>query len=119
MLRMTSYLNTQTSPNPQVSVITPDVFTESYLNGTLPVFDAMATFSSLEHSGLGRYGDGIHPWADLVTMARAQCVTKPGAMVLVGVPVSPKDTIHFNMNRYRSVFSKMYTTSTVKNTRKH
>ena len=83
----------------EVSSLTPEAFTEAYLEGALPRFDAVVTFSSVEHSGLGRYGDGIHPWGDLVTMARAQCVTRPGAMFLVGVPTSKQDTIQFNMHR--------------------
>ena len=29
-------------------------------------FDAVVSFSSLEHSGLGRYGDAINPWADVL-----------------------------------------------------
>jgi hypothetical protein len=29
------------------------VFREMYANGTLPVFDSVFTFSSVEHSGLG------------------------------------------------------------------
>ena len=34
-------------------------------------FDAVVTFSSVEHSGLGRYFDMINPWGDLLTMAKA------------------------------------------------
>jgi len=29
------------------------VFREMYANGTLPIFDSVFTFSSVEHSGLG------------------------------------------------------------------
>ena len=52
----------------------------------------MVTFSSLEHSGLGRYGDQLNPWGDLITMAKAWCVVKPGGQALVGVSTGP-DTI--------------------------
>ncbi len=41
-----------------------------YVQGTLEKFDIMVSFSSLEHSGLGRYGDELNPWGDLITMAR-------------------------------------------------
>ena len=34
-------------------------------------FDVIVTYSSLEHSGLGRYGDPLNPWADLIASARA------------------------------------------------
>ena len=59
----------------------------------------MITFSSLEHSGLGRYGDQLNPWGDLIAMARAWCVLRPGARALVGVPTA-KDTICFNSNKF-------------------
>lgn len=44
--------------HPKLSVITPKIFQEMYLNKTFHdqnLFDAVVTFSSLEHSGLGRY----------------------------------------------------------------
>ena len=34
-------------------------------------FDAVVTFSSIEHSGLGRYGDSLNPWGDLIASAQA------------------------------------------------
>ncbi len=55
---------------PQVSSYTPDEFAAAYVDGTLGQFDAMISFSSLEHSGLGRYGDPFNPWGDRITMAR-------------------------------------------------
>ena len=74
-------------------------FNAAYLNGTLPAFDGMAAFRALEHIGLGRYGDGLHPWGDLVTMARTHCVLKPGGMVMVGIPTGYQDTLLFNAHR--------------------
>ncbi len=58
------------SKHPKVDVITPWEMAEKYLKGTLPQFDLMVTFSSIEHSGLGRYGDQLNPFGDLITMAR-------------------------------------------------
>ena len=34
-------------------------------------FDAVVSFSSIEHSGLGRYGDALNPWGDLIAAAQA------------------------------------------------
>ena len=42
------------SDHPQITTIIAEDYVKSYLNGTLPDFDAMVSFSSLEHSGLGR-----------------------------------------------------------------
>jgi len=43
-----------TSDHPQVEVLTPAELSELYFKRQRK-FDAMITFSSLEHSGLGRY----------------------------------------------------------------
>ncbi len=48
----------------QMSTHLPRDFFASLLNGSLDRFDAMASYSSLEHSGLGRYGDALNPWGD-------------------------------------------------------
>lgn len=47
-------------------------------------FDFVVSFSSMEHSGLGRYGDGINPWGDLIASAKAWCLTKLGGRMLIG-----------------------------------
>ena len=41
--------------HPQIATISPIDFTKLVLSNKAPIFDAMITFSSLEHSGLGRY----------------------------------------------------------------
>ena len=97
--------------------MTSKVFIAKYLSGSLPKFDAMVTYSSIEHSGLGRsssrcvkghylsfytfyrYEDGLHPWGDLVTMAKAYCVLKENALVLVGIPLGKESTLVFNAHR--------------------
>ena len=45
-----------------------------------------------------RYGDMLNPWGDLIAMARAWCLVKPGGKALVGVPSGP-DMIMFNSDR--------------------
>ncbi len=66
------------SEHPQISTITPGPFAKAYLSGTLPQYDAVVSYSSVEHSGLGRYGDALNPWGDIIAMARMWCVLKPG-----------------------------------------
>lgn len=83
------------SQHPQIETILPKHFALKFLNGTLGQFDVMVTFSSLEHSGLGRYGDGLNPYGDLITMARVWCALKDGGMALIGVPTGP-DALYFN-----------------------
>jgi hypothetical protein len=78
--------------HPLVEPLTPEEFSTKFLEGTLPRFDSVVTFSSLEHSGLGRYGDQLNPWGDLITMAKIWCALKPGGLGLIGVPTGP-DTL--------------------------
>jgi hypothetical protein len=40
----------------------------------------------------------LNPWGDLIGMARAWCLVKPGGRALVGVPSGP-DIVVFNSHR--------------------
>ena len=42
------------STHPKISTISPIEFSNLVLSNKAPMFDAMVTFSSIEHSGLGR-----------------------------------------------------------------
>lgn len=87
------------SDYPNHEFVTPKIFRERYMKGELPEFDLIVTYSSVEHSGLGRYGDALNPWGDILTVARAWCVAKPNAKLIIGVPVGGKDVIQFNAHR--------------------
>ena len=60
-----------TSTDPRITTTTPDRFRRDFLEGKMAKFDAVLSFSSLEHSGLGRYGDPLDPFGDLIEMAKA------------------------------------------------
>ena len=68
----------QKCEHPKINLVTPEALRKSILEGKMPQFDAMVTFSSIEHSGLGRYGDPLNPWGDLIAMAQSWCLLKPG-----------------------------------------
>jgi hypothetical protein len=92
------------SSHARVSTVTPAALAELVRKGQAPSFDAIVSFSSLEHSGLGRYGDGVNPYGDLITSAKAWCLANPGADFVVGVPSSgtygfPTATIRYNADR--------------------
>lgn len=61
-------------------------------------FGFVATFSSIEHSGLGRYGDPIDPIGDIREMQKIWCLLKDNGLVFLGLP-SGMDGIHFNAHR--------------------
>jgi hypothetical protein len=86
------------SMHPQVQTLTPGDFRDRYQKGTLAEFDVVVSHSSLEHSGLGRYGDSLNPWGDIIAVARAWCVTKSGGSMYLGLPTG-KDDIIFNAHR--------------------
>ena len=86
------------SQHPQIDIVTPEELRKQFNAGNIPQFDAMVSFSSLEHSGLGRYGDALNPYGDLITMAKTWCLTRPGGRALVGIP-SGMDLINFNANK--------------------
>ena len=50
--------------------------------------DFIFSFSSLEHDGLGRYGDPINPFADLESVGRAWCMLKYGGIFMLGLPMA-------------------------------
>ena len=85
--------------HPQISVIKPSVWAAQAMSKPhAPVFDFCFTFSSIEHDGLGRYGDPINPFADYETVRRIRCQLKEGGILFLGIPCGP-DTIRWNADR--------------------
>ena len=85
------------SRHPNVKTITPEQMRERYSEFS-EWFDVIVTFSSVEHAGLGRYGDRLNPWGDRQAIARAWCATKPGGYLVIGVPYG-RDAIEYNAHR--------------------
>ena len=74
-------------------VYTPD------LEASGETFDAVLSISSIEHDGLGRYGDPLDPWADLDSMHRLLTRhMRPGGLLFLAVPVG-RDRVVFNLHR--------------------
>jgi hypothetical protein len=74
-------------------VLTPD------LTASGETFDAVISISSVEHDGLGRYGDPLNPRADLDSMHTL--LTRhmnPGGLLFLAVPVG-RDRVVFNLHR--------------------
>lgn len=81
----------------QITTYTPDKIRENPLD-FFESFDVIISFSSVEHSGLGRYGDALNPWGDRQAIARAWCMTKPGGYMVLAVPLGD-DAIEYNAHR--------------------
>lgn len=88
------------SEHPKLSTMHPVEVAKKFLEKTLPPVDFIFTYSSLEHDGLGRYGDPINPYADLESIARAHCLLKPNGVLFLGVPVGPDHLEGFDHRIY-------------------
>jgi len=53
------------------------------------LFDVVFSYSSLEHSGLGRYGDQLAPFGDAEAVAQIWCAVRPGGLFLLALPSFP------------------------------
>ena len=72
----------------RVKTITPYRLARQFISGEAMSFDTVFTYSSLEHSGLGQYGDPISPFGDLEATAQVWCMAKPHGHFILAVPVS-------------------------------
>jgi len=86
------------SHHPSIEVITPEEAGRRWSNGSL-LFDAVASFSSLEHAGLGRYGDKMNPWGDIVAVGQAWCITRGDGLLLLAEPMAEQDVVLWNEAR--------------------
>lgn len=61
-------------------------------------YDCIISFSSIEHSGLGRYGDPLNPNGDLETMKAIHKNLKSNGFLFLGIPVGI-DVVAWNAHR--------------------
>ena len=61
-------------------------------------YDAIFSFSSIEHGGLGRYGDPVNPFADVQRMATFRYMLNDDGIFFLGVP-NGEDKIWYNAHR--------------------
>lgn len=91
------------STYPDMTVTTPEKFAAFMLTKKRS-FDFAATFSSLEHSGLGRYGDAMDPFGDMQAAAETWCALRPGGLFFLGLPsvdrIASKDELHWTAHRF-------------------
>ena len=60
--------------------------------------DILASFSSLEHDGLGRYGDPMDPFGDIKRMRKLRRYLKPEGVFFLAVPTGG-DRLFWNAHR--------------------
>lgn len=52
-------------------------------------FDLVTCLSTIEHVGLGRYGDQLDPWGDIKMAANLRRILRPGGVMLISFPIGP------------------------------
>ncbi|KAG2493802.1 hypothetical protein HYH03_008021 [Edaphochlamys debaryana] len=77
----------------------PPVWAQAVADGKEQLVDLAVSYSSWEHDGLGRYGDPVDPFGDLITTSAVACSIKPGGLLLLAVPVAKVDCIAWNAHR--------------------
>jgi hypothetical protein len=83
---------------PNHIAFTPRDFARAYLREPIQ-FDMVASMSSLEHSGLGRYGDALNPRGDIDASEEVYCMLKPGGYFLISMPYVPHSRLVWNAHR--------------------
>lgn len=90
-----SGLDWRDNPDPRVrkgDVLTVEIPRES--------FDAIVSISTIEHIGLGAYGDPSDPYGDVKTMQRCAAWLKPGGWMYLDVPCGEGRQKDGNYRRY-------------------
>ncbi|MBM3201747.1 MAG: DUF268 domain-containing protein [Chlamydiae bacterium] len=85
--------NTLSTDHPSLEVLSVAEFEKNPRR-----FDLLLSISSIEHDGLGRYGDPINPQGDLEFMNKAKNFLKPGGKMILAVPVG-QDALVWNVHR--------------------
>jgi hypothetical protein len=83
---------------PNHRAFTPIEFGISFLDRPIQ-FDFVASISSLEHSGLGRYGDALNPRGDIDAAEEVYCMLKPGGLFFIGLPYRSHSELVWNAHR--------------------
>lgn len=89
------------SEHPIISTVTVANLTKAVLQNNheyFGLFDTAFSYSSIEHSGLGRYGDQINPFGDIEQVAQISCLLKTGGIFFLGFGIG-KDKVEFNAHR--------------------
>jgi hypothetical protein len=92
---------TVVSTHPRLKAKPCKIMAAEHVSGALPLVDWIATYSSLEHSGLGRYGDALNPDGDKEALLQALCMLKPGGILLLGLPTTCKPDGYLEFNSHR------------------
>jgi hypothetical protein len=78
-----------------------DYLDEAILESKLEHIANAVSFSSIEHAGLGRFGDPLAPYGDIEAVQQVRCMLKPGGLFFLAVPVSSDNSSYLQFNAHR------------------
>jgi hypothetical protein len=78
-----------------------DYLDKSIENKKIGQFDNAASYSSIEHSGLGRYGDPLSPCGDVEALQQLHCMLKSGGILFLGLQCSRDNSSYIVFNAHR------------------
>jgi len=76
--------------HPNFHFVRDDIQNTPFADG---FFDVILSISSVEHVGLGHYGDPKYPHGDLKAMKEIRRILKKGGTLIMSVPISAKATV--------------------------
>jgi len=88
--------------HPQIEVRIQDLSNEADLK---PEFDLVTCLSTIEHVGLGRYGDRLDPWGDIKLAHNIRKLVRPGGLVLISFPAGAGCVV-YNMHRIYTAYRR-------------
>lgn len=76
-------------------------FIQAAINDFSPgtLYDSVSCLHTLEHFGLGRYGDPIDPNGHVLGLAKLLSFLRPGGTLYVSFPIAGSSRIEFNAHR--------------------
>jgi hypothetical protein len=77
------------------------IYTQADLmNGSeYEVTDSLSCLHTIEHFGLGRYGDPVNPLGYLTGFKNLIRMLKPGGILYISFPIGSQNEVHFNAHR--------------------
>lgn len=73
----------------------------SQFGNEIGVYDLLVSFSGIEHSGLGRYGDPLNEVGDIEAMQQMHKALAPGGFLLLAIPTA-------NESKVAGIFHRIY-----------
>lgn len=64
-----------------------------------PIADSISCLHTVEHFGLGRYGDTVNPRGYILGFESLINMLQSGGKLYISFPISKKNEVHFNAHR--------------------